>query len=384
MACSTAMLHLGTTIWILITARIFQGLAAAVLYSAGLALLYDSVGKDKVGETMGYITLAITAGSFLGPSLGGILYDVGKEAATFGLAYGIIGVDLILRLLVVERDSAKTSGESANGSDYGTMNAAATESSDVSGTYSEVGHPRNEVASPTLRLLKSPRLWTAFFGWFAVAVLLTALDGVIPIFVRSTFDWSTAGAGVIFIPIFLPNLGSPLFGRIVDSSRQAGRLVAASGFTLCLPFFVLLRLIDNDSVKAQVLLCVFLFMIGLGLAVSGPPTMAEVGRTVTDIEEKDPGAFGSQGATARAYGLYNCAFSAGQLVGPLWAGGVKTTLGWPTMAWMLGLVSGVAGIGMALFLGGWVGSADWRRKGNGSQIETEQQVQVQEQQRLLS
>ncbi|KAI9794932.1 MAG: hypothetical protein M1835_006306 [Candelina submexicana] len=380
MACSTLMLHFGAAIWILILARVFQGLAAAVLYSAGLALLYDSVGKDKVGEAMGYITLAITAGTFLGPSLGGVLYSVGKEAATFGLAYGIIGVDLVLRLLVIEKDAAKSSEESANGSEYGTMNAARAESNHVSESFPQAGNRQAEISSPTLRLLKSPRLWTALFGWFAVAVLLTAFDSVIPIFVQSTFDWPTAGAGIIFIPLFLPDLGAPLFGRIVDSSEQAGRLLAAAGFMLCLPFFVLLRLIQDSSIKAQILLCVFLFMIGLGLAVCGPPTMVEAGRTVTDIEEKNPGAFGSEGATARAYGLYNCAFAAGQLVGPLWAGGVKTRLGWATMAWMLGLASGLTALIMGLFLGGWVGSVRWRRKGGKIQAAR----RAQEQERLLS
>ncbi|KAI9720217.1 MAG: hypothetical protein M1812_003035, partial [Candelaria pacifica] len=382
MACSTIMLHLGATIWILILARFFQGLAAAVLYSAGLALLYDSVGKDRIGEAMGYITLAITAGTFMGPSLGGILYNFGKEAATFGLAYGIIGIDLVLRLLVVEKGSAKSNEGDANEPGYGTMSAAPAESNNGSDTSTEAEDRHSKVTSPTLRLLKSPRLWTAFIGWFTVAVLLAAFDSVVPLFVQTTFNYSTAGAGLIFIPLFLPNFGSPFYGRIVDTSNQAGRLVAASGFTLCLPFFVLLRLINDSSTKSQILFCVFLFLIGLGLAVCGVPTMVEVGRAVTDIEEKNPGAFGSRGATARAYGLYNCAFAAGQLIGPLWAGGVKTTLGWATMTWTLGLVSAVAGIIMGLFLGGWVGTVDWRRRQG--EAETGQQVQEQEHQRLLS
>ncbi|KAI9704835.1 MAG: hypothetical protein M1836_006615 [Candelina mexicana] len=380
MASSTLMLHFGAAIWILILARVLQGLAAAVLYSAGLALLYDSVGNENVGEAMGYITLAITAGTFFGPSIGGVLYNVGKEAAPFGLAYGIIGVDLILRLLVIEKGAAKSNEECANGSAYGTMDAAPAESNHVSESFPPAGNRQTEISSPTLRLLKSPRLWAALFGWFAVAVLLSAFESVIPIFVQSTFDWTTAGAGIVFIPLFLPNLGGPLFGRIVDSSEQAGRLLATAGFILCSPFSVLLRLIQDSSTKAKILLCVFLFMIGLSLAFCGPPTMVEVGRTVADIEEKNPGAFGSEGATARAYGLYNCAFAAGQLVGPLWAGGVKTRLGWATMAWMLGLASGLTALILGLFLGGWVGSAHWRRKG--SKTQTAQRAQ--EQERLLS
>ena len=368
MACSTAMLHFATTIWILIIARVFQGLAGALLYSAGLALLYDSVGKERAGEYMGYIILAINAGQTLGPFLGGVLYSVGKEAASFGLAYGVIGVDLILRLLVIEKGSAE---DHTTGLGYGTTSDGATGSNDISTTATDA---HSALSSPTLRLLRSSRLWTALFGWFVAGVLLTSFESVVPIFVQSTFGWSTAGAGAIFIPLLLPNVGSPLFGRIVDSSKQGARLVAASGFTLCLPFFVLLRLVDDSSVASKVMLCAFLFMIGLGLAASGTPIMVEVGRTVTDIEEKHPGAFGSEGATARAYGLYNCAFAAGQMIGPLWAGGVKTTLGWATMAWIFGLVSGFTGVIMGLFLGGWVGTAVWRSKGDEAETDEQQQL----------
>lgn len=358
MACATAMLHFGTTLWILILARAFQGLSAAMLYSAGLALLYDSVGNDNMGHAMGYVTMAITAGTVLGPSLGGILYEYGREPAVFGLAYAVIAIDVILRSLVIEKDTAKKYGLMANTPGYGTIDANPSESTPAPEPHTT----QSKTRFPSLLLLRTPRLLTALFGWLVVGTLLSAFDAVLPIFVSSTFAWFTAGGGIIFLPLFIPNLAGPLYGCLVDSSKHAARLVAASGFTFSFPFFVLLRFAAHNSLTIQVLFCGLLFLIGLGLALCGPPLFVEVARAVSAFEHEQPGAFGGKGVAARAYGLFNCAFAAGQVLGPMWAGAVKTAYGWATMSWMLGVASGVTGLLMGLFLGGWVGDAMRRQR----------------------
>ena len=362
MACASAMLHIGTTMGVLVLARSLQGLAAAVLYSAGLALLCDAVGEENLGQAMGYISLAITAGTFLGPSLGGILYNAGGESAVFGVAYAVIIVDIILRSLVAEKRLVKMNPSLTNSSHYGTMPRTSSESDTGFQPSIHSGVPKLQDRFPTILLLTTPRLLNALYGWFVVGALLTAFDCVLPIFVQSTFRWSTAGAGVIFLPLFLPNLAGPLYGRLVDSSRHAGRVVASFGFILCLPFFVLLRFTDHETASAQVLLCGMLFMIGLGLALCGPPLLVEVARTVSKVGEEHPGVFGSNGATATAYGLYNCAFAGGQLLGPLCAGAIISSFGWATLTWILGLASGLTGVVMSLFLGGWVGKVAFQRK----------------------
>ncbi|MCJ1231201.1 hypothetical protein MMC12_007878 [Toensbergia leucococca] len=354
MGVATALLHLGSTIELLVVARAFQGLAAAIVLSAGLALLKDSVKEHELGEAMGYVSLAITAGTFLGPTLGGVLYQYSGKTVVFSLAYAVLAVDVVLRSMVVEKSPANSSESSAGDSDYGTMDRRPLSPNVGSESAVDADFLQPQAKYPSFVLLKAPRLLTAFMGWFVVGTVLSAFDTVLPIFVQSTFTWSSAGAGVIFLPLFIPNIAGPLYGRLVDSSRQAGRMMATAGFTLCLPFFVLLRLVSDDSVAAQVLLCGLLFMIGLGLALSGTPLFVEVGRAVSAIEQQRPGIFGSKGASALAYGLLNCAFAGGQLLGPLWAGLVTSTLGWATMTWMLGVACGLTGISMALFLGGWI------------------------------
>ncbi|ESZ94289.1 MFS transporter [Sclerotinia borealis F-4128] len=357
LAGATIMLHVGNTIALLITARVLQGLAAAAVYSVGFALLFDTVGLGGIGKALGWLSPAMIAGSFLGPTIGGLLYDAGGDSAVFGFSYGIIAIDIILRLVVIEKDTAKQWKLKRSDSGYGTISPSPPGS--AGGIEpSNNGRPTSPAKSSMFRLLTIPRLLVATFGWLVIGGFLTAFDGVLPIFVQGVFGWSATGAGLIFLPLFLPSLiGSPLAGRAVDSMRNSTRILTATGFIICLPFFVLLRLVEDNSTQSLILLCVFLAMIGIGSGLCGPPLAKEISQVVESVELAHPGVFGPKGATAQAYGLYNSAFALGNLIGPILAGTLTTLYGWATMAWVFGLISGVTGIIMALFLEGWVGSS---------------------------
>lgn len=62
-----------TTISFLVIARVLQGLSAAVVWTVGLTLVVDTVGREQVGVAMGYVSLAMTVGTVFGPSIGGVL-----------------------------------------------------------------------------------------------------------------------------------------------------------------------------------------------------------------------------------------------------------------------------------------------------------------------
>lgn len=68
---------MGSSITVLVIGRLLQGVAAAVVWVVGLALLVDTVGKDEIGQSMGIISAATSAAVFLAPLLGGVVYDKG-------------------------------------------------------------------------------------------------------------------------------------------------------------------------------------------------------------------------------------------------------------------------------------------------------------------
>lgn len=55
MLVSTITFALGQSMAVLIIARIFQGISAAVVWTVGLALVLDTVGPDNLGKTIGSV-----------------------------------------------------------------------------------------------------------------------------------------------------------------------------------------------------------------------------------------------------------------------------------------------------------------------------------------
>lgn len=71
---STVMLCIGSNVAILVVGRLLQGISGAVVWVVGLALLVDTVGRGRIGEAMGIISVALSLAMFMAPLLGGVVY----------------------------------------------------------------------------------------------------------------------------------------------------------------------------------------------------------------------------------------------------------------------------------------------------------------------
>ena len=58
-AGATAMLCVGTSIGLFIAGRILQGMSAAIVWTAGLALLADNVEKEELGKCLGVVSVRL-------------------------------------------------------------------------------------------------------------------------------------------------------------------------------------------------------------------------------------------------------------------------------------------------------------------------------------
>jgi MFS family permease len=203
---------------------------------------------------------------------------------------------------------------------------------------------------PVITLLRSTRLLAALWGSLVQAAIFCAFDSVLPLFVHRTFGWNPTGAGLIFLPIVIPSLTAPLVGQMAD--KYGPRWLAAIGFIIALPFIVLLRLVTHHSLRQVVLLCVLLTLIGSSMNLAMIPLMAEITYVVEAKEKKTPGMFGKGGAYAQAYGLYFSSFAGGAAIGPIWAGFMVQRVGWGTMTWSLGLLSGLTAAPILICTGG--------------------------------
>ena len=56
---ATLLLFLGKVVWVLVVARVLQGVSAAVVWTIGLALVLDTVGPENLGKTIGSVSVDI-------------------------------------------------------------------------------------------------------------------------------------------------------------------------------------------------------------------------------------------------------------------------------------------------------------------------------------
>ncbi len=70
---ASVLCSLAPGLWALVAARAVQGLGAAAMMALAMALVGESVPKEKTGRAMGLLGTTSAVGTALGPSLGGLL-----------------------------------------------------------------------------------------------------------------------------------------------------------------------------------------------------------------------------------------------------------------------------------------------------------------------
>ncbi|MCJ1245891.1 hypothetical protein MMC30_003095 [Trapelia coarctata] len=363
LAGATVMLCVGSSIPVLVTGRLLQGFSAAVVWTVGLALLVDTVGQQEVGQVMGSVFIAMSLAYLLAPLLGGIIYARAGYYAVYYLAFGIIALDILLRLLLIEKKIAKkwlAESPEPESSLAEQQSSPPSSSSTPPGPSSSAPTPpptettplttKPSALPPVLTLLASRRLLTALWGCLVQAALTTAFDSVLPLRVLSIFSWTSTGAGLLFLALVIPTFVAPLIGSLVD--KHGPKYLTCIGFLATSPFLILLRLVTYDSLGQKVLLCALLAVIGFGLSVVMVPLMAEITYVVEAKERKRPGCFGEKGAYAQAYALFNVSFAGGMLVGPIWGGFVVQRSGWADMSLSLGCLCAFSAVPALIWTGG--------------------------------
>lgn len=98
---ASALCAMAPDIWLLLSARIAQGLGAAVMMAMTMALVGETLGKENTGRAMGLLGSMSAIGTALGPSLSGaLIFGFGWRAVflvTFPL--GLLALLLAYRYL---------------------------------------------------------------------------------------------------------------------------------------------------------------------------------------------------------------------------------------------------------------------------------------------
>ncbi|MEV8514214.1 MFS transporter [Dactylosporangium sp. NPDC051484] len=292
-AAATVLFALGDTYWLLLVARTVQGAAAAVVWTAGVALIADAFPDAKRGPAMGTAMASMSVGLIAGPPLGGLLSARSGEAAPFLVAAVFAGLNVLLQLTVVPSGDARIAPERQR--------------------------------RPVLRHRDG---LVAFAAVAAAAGALSFVEPTLSLYLGDRFHAGGGLIGILFGAATVVHAGTSIGVGYLD--RRVGfRVLAGAGLTGT--GGVLAGLVLPGSTGAvAVVLCAFAVTMTFALV----PALPEMGRLV----ERIGAGYGA------AYALFNTAYAVGMLVGPLGGGLGLTYAGTPVVYAVAGGLVATAGL----------------------------------------
>jgi EmrB/QacA subfamily drug resistance transporter len=237
---ASALCGVAPTLWLLIAARVAQGLGAAIMMALTMAFVGETVPKERTGSAMGLLGTMSAIGTALGPSLGGVLiagfgwpalflFNVPLGILTLLLAHRFLPLDrcepqagragfdhpgtLLLVLTLAAYALAMTVGRGSFGLFNMTLLLAA-----VCG-FGLFVHAEARAASPLIRLavFRNPILSAGFAMSALVTTVVMATLVVGPFYLSGALGLDAARVGLVMSsgPTVAALTGVPA-GRVVD------------------------------------------------------------------------------------------------------------------------------------------------------------------------
>lgn len=275
LAAANITFALSSNIYVLIFARLIQGMSGAATWSAGLALLADTFEPSERGEKLGLAMSIMSVGTLLGPMIGGLLYDNFGYIPTF-IIPSIMACIVGILFLVAKIPSYRT-----------------------------VDNHKTDYISPIYR---APTLFmVCCLTIIAGAASFGILEPYMPVYLYKTFTATPTMIGLTFgtMSIF-SMIAQPLAGKVYDA--RGGRLIVSAGLILS-AFIMALSMIMPSLYLTSAIFA----LLGITMGFVLTPMMP----LLSDLYGGD-GENNSQGLV---YGVYNTLFSLGLVVGPF-AGGI--------------------------------------------------------------
>lgn len=228
----------------------------------------------------------------MAPVLGGILYKQAGYEGVFGIGAAVLAVDLIMRLLVIEKKVAHRydpsikdpfkpdeDGQQDQGRNEENGDADGEEQPLLGKDKEEFNIPPEQpklVRSwPLAYCLSDGRLLSALLVALVQATLLGTFDATVATEAEDLFGFDSLKAGLLFIPLGIFDLVvGPVSGWAVD--RYGTKPVAVAGYGYLAPVFFALRAVHSGGRDQLILYCVLLGLSGIGLAAIGAPSIVEV------------------------------------------------------------------------------------------------------------
>ncbi|KAJ8594895.1 MFS general substrate transporter [Rhizopogon salebrosus TDB-379] len=358
---------------IMALARVLQGISSSMVWIVGLALLCDTTPEKNVGRQLGIAMTGLSVGLLVGSPAGGALYTRFGFRAPFVFGEICTLVDLVLRLLVIERDVALRWGYDPSGPNVVVLEAPdahrsahpfqlpeiqfSTTTFEISDTgANKIGHsipldkPKqlrdDSLGQPSLsvsrrssrssiltslpvrkpipllsvvrKLSQSPRALVALTMAFVYGTVTSMQEPSLPLHLQDVWGYNSDQVGLVYLAALVPALiSSPLSGFLVD--KQGPSYLTCICLFLALPWWIVMTLRSSLPLFVFALAAQSFFVSG----VIAPVT------TELAAESKNMAGVGY----AHVYGAFNFAFGIGTAVGPVIGGQIydRARHGWTAL-----------------------------------------------------
>jgi DHA1 family multidrug resistance protein-like MFS transporter len=273
MSVVIACMGLVQNVWQLLLLRMLQGVFAGFISNSN-ALVATETPKTNSGQALGTIASAITAGTLLGPLVGGALTSIFSYRITFMITGGLLLLCSILVLFFVHEDDFKP-----------------------------VTAKKLDKASGVIKSLRSPHL---IFGLLLTTLIIQAannsINPIVSLYVRQLLNGHDNVVFISGVIAALPGIATFLvasrFGALGDKIGTHKIIVA--GFIAASIFFFLTAFVRNT-----VELGILRFLVGFSDACLFPQVQ-------TMLTKNSPAA-----VTGRIFSWNQSAMYIGNIVGPL-------------------------------------------------------------------
>lgn len=310
--------------WLMCFARVLQGISSAGVWVVSFSLLCDTVAEERIGRQLGIVMTGLTMGFLLGPPLGGILHETLGYRAPFILSLAMCTLDLLGRLLVIEKHKAQRWLDAADKESTDTEDAAPT---DRAGERSQLS-----ILKVIITLCRSKRAFTAFLNTFISGITFTILEPTLPLRLQDVYGFTSLKVGLIYLAAVVPSvISTVLSGRISDSTGV--EWITVIGLLGSIPFWILMAIRGPLA-----LLITSLAFANFFFAATVTPVTSDLASAAKELEGI---------GYAHVFGAFNFAYSCATVFGPLLGGLIYTHVenGWTvivTLSAGLLLVSAVA------------------------------------------
>ncbi|KAF8984453.1 hypothetical protein BGZ46_008008 [Entomortierella lignicola] len=311
MLISTVLFMLAPNFYMFLLARLLQGVAGGSVWTLGLALITDVFPAHTLGVQMGKALVGYTLGLMMGPPLGGALYEYGGYRAPFLFCCIITLIDFACRALIVEeRDEIVKALR-----EQGLKEEASEEKAEVVALRKK---ERMDESTSFWKLIKNKRLIGCIIVTACNAFAFSGAEPTVPLHLSKTFHLTSERIGLVFMAFSLPTLTAPLSGALSD--KFGAKTITTVSLILC-GGAILGAGLSQYSLSMIILLFTITGTTGTAVLT---PVLGELSAVVRMT--------GTGDGFARAYAMFNMAFSIGVLIGPVVCGIVYENYGFTALS----------------------------------------------------